>query len=143
VSPNSFPTRTVVGSILLAADQQLRVEQLAVGAGSDFVDWRRVQVDEDGTGDVFAAASLGEEGLVGTALTKLLRIGVGTTIGEQTVLEEVPGITVSTRLRAHAVSRQRTAPRRCYPAGYQLGRCEGGRSVELGVSSVRRVNSSI
>jgi hypothetical protein len=30
---------TVVGSILLAADQELGVEQLAVGAGADLVNW--------------------------------------------------------------------------------------------------------
>ena len=90
MSPNSFPTRTVVGSVLLAADQQLRVEQLAVGAGSDFVDWRRVQVDEDGTGDVFAAASLREEGLERAALVEILRIGVRTTVSLEAVLKKVP-----------------------------------------------------
>jgi len=90
------PARTVVGSIFLAADQQLRVEELAVWTSSDLVDWlhqsvscpvlryeaayRRVQVDEDGTRDVFAATSLSEEGLVGSALAEFLRIGVGTTI---------------------------------------------------------------
>lgn len=52
--------------------------------------YRRVQVDEDGTGDVFAAASLCEEGLVGSALAEFLRIGVGATIRQETVLEEVP-----------------------------------------------------
>lgn len=103
--------------------------------------YRRVQVDEDGTGDVFAAASLGEEGLVGTSLAKLLRIGVGTTIREQAVLEEVAGgYRVSSRrprLESHAAARSRTAPRRCCPAGFQLGRCEGGKSVEGHVSSGR------
>jgi hypothetical protein len=78
---------------------------LAVGTSSDLVDGRRVQVDEDGTGNVFAAASLGEEGLVRTALTKLLRIGVGTTIGEQTVLKEVPAIIMSIDFGAHVDSR--------------------------------------
>jgi hypothetical protein len=82
------------------------VEQLAVGASSDLVNWGRVQVDEDGTGNVFAAASLGEEGLVRTTLTKLLRIGVGATIGEQTVLKEVPEVDKSVSecktLGAHA-----------------------------------------
>ena len=71
------------------------MEQLAVGSSSDLVNWRRVQVDEDGTGHVFAAAGLGEEGLVRATLAKLLRIGVGTTIGQQAVLEEVPGGIVS------------------------------------------------
>jgi hypothetical protein len=71
------------------------VEQLAVGTSSDLVNWRWIQVDKDGTRNVFAAASLVEEGLVRAALAKLLRIGVGATIGEQTVLEEVPEVVVS------------------------------------------------
>jgi hypothetical protein len=119
------------------------VEQLAVSTSSDLIDWRRVQVDKDGTGHVFAAAGFGEEGLVGATFAELLRIGVGTTIWQQAVLEEVPGVIVSVLdrgLRAHACSRQRTAPRRCYPAACQLGRCEGGRSVELYVSIARAVD---
>jgi hypothetical protein len=56
-------TSIIVGSILLAADQELGVEELAVGAGPDLVDWGRVEVDEDRPRDVFAVASLGEEGL--------------------------------------------------------------------------------
>lgn len=82
------------------------MEQLAVGSSSDLVNWRRVQVDEDGTGHVFAAAGLGEEGLVGATLAELLRIGVGTAIGQQAVLEEVPGGIVSVLtvgFGAHAV----------------------------------------
>ena len=138
--PRSLPIRTVVGCVLLAADQQLGVEELAVGASSDLVDGRGVQVDEDGTRDVFAAASLGEEGLVRARLTKFLRIGVGAAIRQQAVLEEVTeGYGVSLEMAnlgvgARVGSRSRTAPRRCYLAGHQLGRCEGGRSVERTVS---------
>lgn len=98
---------TVVGSILLAADQQLRVEQLAIGTSADLVDglsslasevciadsatYRGVQVDEDGARNVFAAASLREEGLERAALVELLRIGVRTTVSLEAVLKEVPG----------------------------------------------------
>lgn len=53
--------------------------------------YRRVQVNEDGTRDVFAAAGLSEEGLVGSALAEFLRIGVGATIRQKAVLEEVAG----------------------------------------------------
>src|SRR3954452_25452260 len=56
-------TGIVVGGILLAADQQLGVEQLAVGTSADLVDRGRVEVDEKGAGDVYAIARLGEEGL--------------------------------------------------------------------------------
>ena len=56
-------TGEVVSSILLAADELLRVEQLAVGAGADLVDDRRLQVHEDAARDVLASAGLGEEGV--------------------------------------------------------------------------------
>ena len=57
--------------------------------------YRGVQVNEDGAGDVFAAAGLGEEGLVRTILAKFLRVGVGATIRQQAVLEEVTEAMVS------------------------------------------------
>ena len=97
---------TVVGSILLAADQQLRVEQLAVGTSADLVNglgllapglcvaesatYRGVQVDEDGARNVFAVASLREEGLARASLVERLRIGVRATISLEAVLKEVP-----------------------------------------------------
>jgi hypothetical protein len=53
--------------------------------------YRGVQVDEDGTRNVFAAASLREEGLERAALVELLRIGVRTTVSLEAVLKKVPG----------------------------------------------------
>lgn len=82
-------TGVVVGSILLAADQELGVEELAVGAGADLVDRGGVQVDEDGARNVLAIARLGEEGLEGATVTDILGIGVWATIGSETVLKEV------------------------------------------------------
>lgn len=41
------------------------MEQLAVGSGADFIDHSGLQVQEDGTGDVLASTSLGEEGVEG------------------------------------------------------------------------------
>lgn len=82
-------TGVVVGGILLAADQELGVEELAVVAGADLVDGRRVQVDEDGTRDMLPAASLGEEGLEGTGVANIRAAGVGAAIGTEAVLEEV------------------------------------------------------
>ncbi|RDX87499.1 hypothetical protein CR513_31025, partial [Mucuna pruriens] len=58
-------TREVVGGVLLAADQLLRVEQLPVRAGSDFVDNGRLQIHEDGAWDVFPGAGLAEERVEG------------------------------------------------------------------------------
>jgi hypothetical protein len=84
-------TGIVVGRILLPTDQKLRVEELAVVAGADLVDGRRVKIDEDGAGDVFAVARLGEEGLERTALGEILSIGIRAAVRPQAVLEEVPG----------------------------------------------------
>ena len=65
----------VVGRILLAGDELLRVVQLAVGAGADLVDHGRLEVDEDGAGHVLARAGLGEEGVEGViaAANRLVR----------------------------------------------------------------------
>merc|ERR550537_1476734 len=53
----------VVGGVLLARDELLRVEELAVGAGADLVDDSRLQVHEDAPRDVLASPSLREEGV--------------------------------------------------------------------------------
>jgi hypothetical protein len=87
------------------------VEQLTVASSSDLVNglrqsvcspanrvfatYRRVQVDEDGSGNVFATARLGEEGLKRAALVEVLGLGVGAAIGQQAVLEKVPEEVVS------------------------------------------------
>lgn len=65
------------------------MEQLAVAAGPDLVDGRRVQVDEDGARNIFALAGLGEEGLEGASIADILGVGVGASVRSQTVLEEV------------------------------------------------------
>lgn len=103
---------TVVGSILLAADQLLGVEKLTVVAGADFIDrlcnfyqhprsqlvpstfrltYRRIKVDEDRTRDIFAATGLGEEGLVGATVSDIVgKVLVIVTISLEAVLEQVP-----------------------------------------------------
>jgi hypothetical protein len=80
----------VVGSILLAADQQFRVEELAVITSADFIDRRGVEVDKDGSRDVFAVAGLGEEGLKRSSIANVLGIGVRATVRAKAMLEEVP-----------------------------------------------------
>merc|ERR1719446_289490 len=55
----------VVGGVLLARDELLRVVELAVGARADLVDHGRLEVDEDAARDVLARAGLGEEGVEG------------------------------------------------------------------------------
>ena len=55
----------VVGGILLAGDQLLGVEELAVGAQADLVDDGWFEIDEDGSRDVLAGSALREEGVEG------------------------------------------------------------------------------
>lgn len=88
-------TGIVVGSVLLAADQELRMEQLAVGSGADLVDRGRVEIDEERPRDVFAVAGLGEESLVRPSVADLLVVGIRASIGSETVLKEVPRPEVS------------------------------------------------
>ncbi|KAJ6446133.1 LOW QUALITY PROTEIN: RNA recognition domain-containing protein [Purpureocillium lavendulum] len=78
----------VVGGILLAADQELGVEQLAVAAGADLVDGRGVEVHEDGARNMLAAAGLGEEGLERAWVAHVLGVGVRATIGAEAMLEK-------------------------------------------------------
>ena len=85
----------VVGGILLTTDQQLGVEELTVVTSSDLIDWGRVQINEDGTRDVFAAASLGEDSVEFARGVESARVGIWATILQQTVLEEVPGREIS------------------------------------------------
>uniref|UniRef100_A0A182WE44 Uncharacterized protein n=1 Tax=Anopheles minimus TaxID=112268 RepID=A0A182WE44_9DIPT len=56
-------TGVVVRGILLARDQLLRVEQLAVGTGTHLIHHGRFQIDEHGTWHMLAGASFREEGV--------------------------------------------------------------------------------
>lgn len=58
-------TSIVIGSILLACDELLRVEELAVGAGANFIDDRGFQVYEHCPGHMLASSCLTEEGVEG------------------------------------------------------------------------------
>ena len=65
---NTFFSETGAGkhvprAVFLAGDQLLWVEELTVGAGSDFVDDGWFEVNKDATWDVLASTSLGEEGV--------------------------------------------------------------------------------
>merc|ERR1719231_1399744 len=80
-------TGEVVGGVLLAGDELLGVEELAVGAGADLVDQGRLKVEEDRTGDVLAGTSLGEEGVEGIVATANGLVGGHLAIGLDAVLE--------------------------------------------------------
>jgi hypothetical protein len=65
------------------------MEELPVVASADLIDRAGVQVDEDGSGDVFARTGLREDGIELAAVVESLGIRVGTAILLETVLEEV------------------------------------------------------
>ena len=48
---------------LLASDQLFRVEELAVGSHSDFINDSWLKINKDSSWDVFATASLSKEGV--------------------------------------------------------------------------------
>jgi len=82
-------TGVVVGGVLLASDQLLGVEQLAVGSGADLIDHGGLQIDEDGTWHVFAGAGLAEEGVEGVITTADGLVRGHLTIGLDAVLQAV------------------------------------------------------
>jgi len=53
----------VVSGILLTGDELLWMEELSVGSGSDLIDNGWLEIEEDGSWDVLASASLREEGV--------------------------------------------------------------------------------
>jgi hypothetical protein len=65
------------------------VEELAVAASTDLVNGRGVEVDKQSSGNVLAIARLGEESLKRAAFANVRRVGVGTAIEAQTMLEAV------------------------------------------------------
>jgi len=79
----------VIGRVLLAANQQLRVEQLAIVTSADLVDGRGVEVDEDGTRDIFPTASLREDGIELAGVMQCLRVRIRATILLEAMFEEV------------------------------------------------------
>lgn len=56
LSDGVVTTSIVVGSILLASDHHLRVEEVSVGTSSDLVDDVGLQIAVDGSGDILALA---------------------------------------------------------------------------------------
>ncbi len=82
-------TGVVVGSILLAGHQLLGVVELSVGASSDLIADRGLQVDEDATRNVLASTSLREEGVEGVIATADSLVGGHLAVGLDAVLKAV------------------------------------------------------
>ena len=86
----------VVGSVFFTGDELLWMEELSVGSGSDLIDDGWLEIEEDGSWDVFTSTSLGEEGVEGIVTTTDRFIGWHLTIWLNSVLEaeELPtGVT--------------------------------------------------
>jgi len=82
-------TGVVVGSILLAGDELLRVVQLSVGTSSDLVTDTWLEIDHDGTRNVLASSSLREKGVEGVIATTNSLVGGHLTIRLDAVLKAV------------------------------------------------------
>lgn len=82
-------TGVVIGSILLARDQLLWVEQLSVRASSHLIHHRGLKVYENGSGNVLSRACFAEEGVerVITCANGFVRRHL--TIGLNSVLQAV------------------------------------------------------
>ena len=63
------------------------MEELSVGSGSDLIDDGGFEIEEDGSGDVLASTSLGEEGVEGVVTTTDGLIGGHLTVRLDSVLE--------------------------------------------------------
>merc|ERR1719201_1541195 len=82
-------TGIVVGGILFARDQLLRVVELTVGSGADLIDRGRLEIEVDATRHVLAGAGLGEEGVEGVVTATDGLVGRHLAIRLDTVLEAV------------------------------------------------------
>ena len=58
-------TGKVVGSIFLAADQLLRVEELAICSGPHFIDDSRLKINKHCTRDMLPSTRFAEKGVEG------------------------------------------------------------------------------
>lgn len=65
------------------------MKQILVAARPDLIYGTRVQIHKDTSWYVFAVSSLGKDSVQLSRLKGICRIGIGTSIAEETVLEEV------------------------------------------------------
>jgi len=86
-------TGVVVCSVFLSGDQLLWVVELAVSAGTDFVNDTWLEVNVDGAGYVLASTSFGEKGVEGiiTATDGLVRGHLSVWLNTVLEAEKLPG----------------------------------------------------
>jgi hypothetical protein len=80
-------TSIVVGGILLARNQLLRVVQLAVSSSADFIDHTRLEIKVYATRNVLASTCLRKEGVEGVIATTNGLVGGHLTIRLDAVLK--------------------------------------------------------
>lgn len=83
--------RIIIRRVLLTANQQLRMKQAAIITRANLINRTRIQIDKDGTRNIFAAARLGEDGVELARVVECRCFGVGATVLLEAVLEEVAG----------------------------------------------------
>ncbi len=66
----------VVSGIFLSGDELLWMEQLSVGSGSNLINDGWLEIKEDGSWDMLASTSLGEEGVEGVVRVEGLAVGI-------------------------------------------------------------------
>jgi hypothetical protein len=80
-------TGVVVRGILLSRDKLLRVVKLSVGSGTNLINYSRLKIEVNSTGNVFSGTSLGEKGVEGVITTTNGLIGRHLTIRLDSVLK--------------------------------------------------------
>jgi predicted TIM-barrel enzyme len=82
-------TGIVVGSIFLSSDQLLWVEKLTVSAGTNLINYSRLEVDKDGSWNVLPGSGFAEERIEGVVSTANGFVAGHLTIRLDTVLQAV------------------------------------------------------
>ena len=79
----------VVGGVLFPANELLRVEELAVGPGTDLVDHGRFQIHKHAARNVLSSTSFAEEGIERIVATADSGVGGHHAVGRDAVLQAV------------------------------------------------------
>ena len=82
-------TGVVIGGIFFTGDELFWVEKLSVSTSSDLIDDSWFQIDEDGTWNMLASTSLGEEGVEGVVTTSDGLVGWHLSVRLDTVFQAV------------------------------------------------------
>jgi hypothetical protein len=86
-------TGVVVRGILLSRDKLLRVVKLSVGSGANLINYSRLKIEVNSTGNVLSGTSLREKGVEGIITTTYSLVGGHLSIRLDSVLKakKLPG----------------------------------------------------